>query len=32
MDYKIDEENVLKPDLAILCKEDKRDLYQLRLN
>lgn len=27
MDYKIDEENVVKPDLAILCKEDKEERF-----
>jgi len=27
MDYKIDEENVVRPDLAILCKEDKEERF-----
>ena len=27
MDYKVDEENVLKPDLSILCKEDKEERF-----
>jgi len=27
MDYKIDEENVVRPDLAILCKEDKEKRF-----
>jgi len=27
MDYKVDEETILKPDLSILCKEDKEEKF-----